>query len=833
MRSTFRFTAAILAGLSSVVANAHALSRSETRCLERVAQESRNFAAGAHEAIVACNNDLVSDRSCHQTQRDRKIGILAESLSKTLRTHCHDGDLAVLGFPGSCPAADGAFSVEDLITCLLASHRMRIDAAVAIEYPTLDARTGNDERCQRVIGRQGQIFIERKLRARTRCLELQAKGKLATAPTIQCLAEVPSLGGPGSGHARTDKLIEQAIASLRDHVRRRCREVDLAILGFPGSCAVGTVRGNGFGIDALAQCLVTSHEAAADAIAGGSLPSGGPQPTVTTTPTPALPTPSPSELPTATATPTSEPSATTTPTEPPPTATATVIPATPTPTESEPTATATDIPATPTPTETQPTVTVSPTATATEGQPTATATPTVAPTAIPTSTETTTPTASPGVPTATPSPCFEECPTTLQITGNADALDLDLGSNGEQVHDVRGPFLDRLTVSLENCSGSGTPPCGTCDLGLPVENTPVSNRRCTFDTSTQCTMDDDCSTGGVCRFFLGPPLPVPTTLSACFTTYLTGPPLTGSTNVETGAITLALPIHLGIDVVASTVSPCPFCVGDATPGDGLAGGACDSGLREGLACDTAATLSGNGLSLDCPQDPTNPSVTSHAEHDFTITMSTSGDTRLLSADSPNCSVGGLKCFCNTCGLGGPPCFTSAECPAGTCGGALNPTQPNACQGLTCTPNTPPDDDSIDEGFCQQMQETGRCQIEQFRSCITSGNCPADGDQCVFAPEQCFPDNGRIGKRCYGPGNDPATQSCEDIDDCPSDAVGAFCGGGGVSVEGIADPPVCGVANPTLGGLFCVPPTDGFAINAALGYPGLGRITLPATAVYGD
>jgi len=119
------------------------------------------------------------------------------------------------------------------------------------------------------------------------------------------------------------------------------------------------------------------------------------------------------------------------------------------------------------------------------------------------------------------------------------------------------------------------------------------------------------------------------------------------------------------------------------------------------------------------------------------------------------------------------------------------------------------------------------------SYITSGNCPAENDQCIFAPEECFPDNGRAGMRCYGPGNDPATQTCQTIDDCPSEDEEAFCGGGSVSVGGVADPPVCGVASPTLGGLFCVAPTNVLAVNIVLGYPALGRITLPATAVYGD
>jgi hypothetical protein len=118
----------------------------------------------------------------------------------------------------------------------------------------------------------------------------------------------------------------------------------------------------------------------------------------------------------------------------------------------------------------------------------------------------------------------------------------------------------------------------------------------------------------------------------------------------------------------------------------------------------------------------------------------------------------------------------------------------------CTPDTPPDDDSIDEGICASGPFDLYCTIETFRGCLTNADCPAPGDTCFtgrFRP--CFTTDGNIG---------------EDV-----------------QVGGVADPPVLGSANLVLGAFFCVPPSSSGFHSAVLGAPGLGRATIPVTASF--
>jgi len=118
------------------------------------------------------------------------------------------------------------------------------------------------------------------------------------------------------------------------------------------------------------------------------------------------------------------------------------------------------------------------------------------------------------------------------------------------------------------------------------------------------------------------------------------------------------------------------------------------------------------------------------------------------------------------------------------------TQPNACNDTVCTPNTPPDDDSVNEGVCATGPFDQYCTIETFRGCSSDSDCPAAGDSCGGSFRECYTDNGVIGQS--------------------------------VSVAGVASPTA-----PTLGALFCAPPTPG---DWSLGLPGLVRVTIPGAVV---
>jgi hypothetical protein len=111
----------------------------------------------------------------------------------------------------------------------------------------------------------------------------------------------------------------------------------------------------------------------------------------------------------------------------------------------------------------------------------------------------------------------------------------------------------------------------------------------------------------------------------------------------------------------------------------------------------------------------------------------------------------------------------------------------------CTPNTPPDNDSVNEGVCAAGPIDQFCNLESFRPCAVDSDCPTAGDTCsVFKNRECFTDNGIVGAS--------------------------------VSVAGAASPTA-----PAFGALFCNPPSTSGIVNAQAGIPSLGRWTIPGSA----
>jgi hypothetical protein len=401
--------------------------------------------------------------------------------------------------------------------------------------------------------------------------------------------------------------------------------------------------------------------------------------------------------------------------------------------------------------------------------------------------------------TVTPSPGATggPCPTTLEIQGDEAGVDLDKGWTG-RTHDLEGPFFDRLTLGISSCEGTNSPACGDCDLTGPLANSGASNRRCRHDTSIVCTTTTDCS-GNPCDFYLAPNYPtLPGGIALCEVLRLPNP-VVGVTSPDTGDIDISIDVFVDIRFGETADKPCATCVGDPTPNDGVRGGTCNGGNRPGLTCDQHAfsTIFNDPLSYDCPTG------FSFLSHTFKLPLSTDGGSATLTAANPNCretSFTGLECFCDVCSNSSATCMSDADCPGGTCGNALQaPTRPNGCTNGVCSPNTPPDDDSIDEGVCAGGPNEGFCAIERYRPCIANVECTTPGDSCVAVARECYTDNGVVG------------------------AV--------VEVGGMTEPPVSGVAGVELGGLFCVPPNGNSAISAGGGYPGLGRITVPATAIF--
>jgi hypothetical protein len=434
-----------------------------------------------------------------------------------------------------------------------------------------------------------------------------------------------------------------------------------------------------------------------------------------------------------------------------------------------------------------------------------------------------------------------------------------------------------------------------CTLGGPVENAGANvlkSRRCTNNTSlkctnnaqcvqqcvggtkdgvactaaSQCTGGGSCPAAGTCQFFFGSTLPLSSGgVATCTANEIAGP-LTGTANIETGesASVLNLTAHVFTGITAD--QPCPQCNGDGTRNDGVAGGTCSGGDRNGLACDVngeSPNVSFGKTSLDCP-----PLAGANvANLAIRLGNSTGQEKKTLSAASPNCrALGytGLKCFCDTCNNGNAePCSSNADCPdpdgagpfAGVCGGkrcsggtnngAPCTTGTQCPGGGSCTiPGTPtasnaclPPDGAPDgcqpvggnRGACVDGPSDNNCAApEQHRGCTSGVDCPVTAT-CVSKQRECFLDMGLISGApgsadCAGGSNEGA--SCTGDSECPG---GACQKRGELIAQGAADPPMNDSSHPTLAAVFCIGPTGAAAVNNVAGLPGPARLTLRGIA----
>jgi hypothetical protein len=424
-----------------------------------------------------------------------------------------------------------------------------------------------------------------------------------------------------------------------------------------------------------------------------------------------------------------------------------------------------------------------------------------------------------------------------------------------------------LAMKIGSCPNANGGTCGDCSIVGLIPNALGSNQRCTNDTSIacqddapclaiagrcsnsslSCTSNANCTGGGICMrrcaFYTSAPTPVTVGgVSACLTEEITAA-VTGTTNVEQGSLTAQVPVRTDIYTGITTDSPCPRCVGDPTPHDGVKGGVCNGGPRNGSACDAADGTPGypdyGNTSFDCPTAG-GSFLGSLALDSSPITVSTGTTTRTLSTANPLCNgvfSPGPRCFCDTCNnAAATPCSANADCPisggnpgicsgrrciggtnagapcsansacpsGGICGRAGEPTKPNACVDDTTDPGpvcTDPDLDGI--GECQAGPVDTTCTIASGhaqRSCLNDMDCGGTLNSCLSNNRPCFLDVGALG--------------------------------GAISVTGTATPPVADVASPVeLGSLFCVGSTTSSFVNAAVGIPGLARQTIPGSLTY--
>ena len=455
--------------------------------------------------------------------------------------------------------------------------------------------------------------------------------------------------------------------------------------------------------------------------------------------------------------------------------------------------------------------------------------------------------------------CQCDCPSHIEFEGTPGSLGvLDSGWTG-QAHNATVVDHGKLSVSVTSCANS-VQPCGVCNLTGPVPNAQadhgdINNRRCTGNTRTKCSTNADCSVaGGTCEYYFGTLLPLSAGgVSTCVSNQVNGA-VTGTADVASGASATDVELISRIYTGTTVATPCPKCVGDATPNDGVRGGTCDSGVNSGQSCDvngSSPNVFFGATSLDCP--PTSGAQIAALPID--LSNSTGTVSRTLATSSPSCRAPGfttLKCFCDTCNNGaaqpcatnadcpdpagpigpicggkrciggtnpGAACTTATECPSGACNVPGTATAPNQCSDATCSPTTG------NEGECSGGPFEQFCGPD-----ATFAGCTTDADCASFTT-------------CSG-GSNPA-QPCSTASQCPGGtcaaqqtcSVGKFrpCftdnGAAGASIQatGATDPPVNSESNPTLAALFCIGPTTSGSVNSVAGLPGPGRLELPGHA----
>jgi hypothetical protein len=433
------------------------------------------------------------------------------------------------------------------------------------------------------------------------------------------------------------------------------------------------------------------------------------------------------------------------------------------------------------------------------------------------------------------------CPSGVFFQPDATGSQVDAGWSGIS-HDM--PVLG-YSLRMDVSCGPSSPPCGTCSLSGPIANAGGNNQRCTNDTSIICTPATevtDCGAPGLCHFFLAPITPISAGgISSCYTSEITGA-VTGTVDVESGALSPNVPMKASLWLGATIDNPCPRCIGDPTPNDNVRGGSCSGGSRNGLSCDANATaeLPDFGvMSFDCPL----PAISKIADFVLgTVNFSTGTQTRTLSAANPACTAagtGGFQCFCQTCNNGngeacqtnadcpdpagpvgpicggrrcilgsnaGAPCTVNSECPGGgVCNRPGTATAPNGCIDDTNTPGVDCDDLGGGNGFCTNGPFDNHCTIASGhpqRGCLVDGDCGGALNSCDTFLRPCFLDRGVVG--------------------------------GTVAVSGVATPPVGNTSNPTdLGALTCLTPTSASSVNVVGGFPGLARGFYPGKMILAE
>jgi hypothetical protein len=372
-------------------------------------------------------------------------------------------------------------------------------------------------------------------------------------------------------------------------------------------------------------------------------------------------------------------------------------------------------------------------------------------------------------------------------------------------------LVDGYTLSADlTCPGS--PPCGSCTIdGISATGPQYADfARCREDTAIPCTnpfgTDPVCPGTQDCSYFAGPPLPASASnVMTCILVRFAND-ISGSFNPDDGSAEQNLDISVLIHLGLTLTKPCPICVDDTTPQDGIKDGTCSGGIVDGDPCDvqgfSPTFAPGAGTSLDCP-----PSIdTNISGAGLALDVpSTTGSTSLPFGTKCDFPLTALDCACAMCsGDTSVSCNSNTDCSmiaAGTCTskGSGESRAPNGCSDGNCTAGeclAGVGDDIVQ--YCDgQLRANG---VSGLITCNANNDCDAVAVVCGDgSPGSCGTCTLLETRRCY---NDPIVAS------------------------GTPD-----LENPVLAATFCTSPTNNIGVNGATGLPGASSVTIESATSF--
>ena len=298
---------------------------------------------------------------------------------------------------------------------------------------------------------------------------------------------------------------------------------------------------------------------------------------------------------------------------------------------------------------------------------------TVTPTAVKTATRTSTPSESNSV-TVTPTP---------GPTGSGETPTPAPTSTGGVVGVCESPHMTITITSLPGTDLS-TGWEGISHHKAATEKTMVTtNLECSDPNDPNaCTVDGSALVGQN----FGAPLPLSAGGTPACVLNVFREAVTGTYNCLTGCGSSAVKLTSFVFLSSDIAKPCPLCVGDPTPNDGVKGGTCDSGASSGAPCDVGGFSPDFGsTSNDCK-----PSGFSVGELAIDIDPLTTGTVSQTA-----------NALCATSRFGNT-CFSPDQ------------DRPNACVAPK-PEGTCPDAGMPDTGLCDTPIDT-LCSNQQFRKC---------------------------------------------------------------------------------------------------------------------